>query len=101
MALSIFRHAGSEAWKSDTTYRRVPRRFDPRFSSGICPAYGVRESATPSERLAAGLVVVIGSMATNLCEERWRVVGRFCRWRLVRWMHAQTPRPAIAAGGAS
>src|SRR5215813_10596878 len=38
MALSSLRHAGSEAWKSDTTYRRVPRRFA-RFSSGIWPAY--------------------------------------------------------------
>src|SRR5690348_2171262 len=49
MALSSLRQAGLEAWKSDTTYRRVPRRFD-RFNSGICPAYGVRESARPGRR---------------------------------------------------
>src|SRR6266536_4968240 len=47
MALSSFRHAGSEAWKSDTTYRRVPRRFGARFSSGICPAYGLRKAPGP------------------------------------------------------
>src|SRR5215831_9610083 len=52
MALSSFRHAGSEAWKSDTTYRRVPRRFG-RFSSGICPAYGVRENGISAKRAAA------------------------------------------------
>src|SRR5215467_14721588 len=55
-ALSSLRHAGSEAWKSDTTYRRVPRRFDARFSSGICPAYGLREGAVPPEWLTAGLI---------------------------------------------
>src|SRR5499427_9338731 len=54
MALSSLRQAGSEAWKSDTTYRRVPRRFD-RFNSGICPAYGLRESARPGRR-AHGLI---------------------------------------------
>jgi hypothetical protein len=31
----------------------------------------------------------------------WRVPGWFCRWRLVRWVHATTPQPAIAEGGAS
>src|SRR5215467_6267015 len=56
MALSSFRHAGSEAWKSDTTYRRVPRRFDARFSSGICSAYGLREGAGPPKRLTARLI---------------------------------------------
>src|SRR5215471_6820122 len=55
-ALSSFRHAGSEAWKSDTTYRRMPRRFDARFSSGICPAYGLREGAGPPKRLTARLI---------------------------------------------
>src|SRR5690242_16018806 len=55
-AFSSLRHAGSEAWKSDTTYRRVPRRLDARFSSGICPAYGLREGAGQPERLTARLV---------------------------------------------
>src|SRR5215475_14995061 len=56
MALSSFRHAGSEAWKSDTTYRRVPWRFDARFSSGICPAYGLRENARLPGQLPECLV---------------------------------------------
>src|SRR5215831_300881 len=55
-ALSSFRHAGSEAWKSDTTYRRVPRRFDARFSSGICSAYGLRKGAGPPKRPTARLI---------------------------------------------
>src|SRR5215470_17493646 len=55
MALSSLRQAGSEAWKSDTTYRRVPRRLD-RFNSGICPAYGLREAPGQRERRAAFLI---------------------------------------------
>src|SRR5215471_1301786 len=55
MALSSLRQAGSEAWKSDTTYRRVPRRFD-RFNSGICPAYGLRESAGAARTSAGWLI---------------------------------------------
>jgi IS605 OrfB family transposase len=35
------------------------------------------------------------------CELCRRVPGQFCRWRLVRWMHAQTPQPTIAKAGAS
>src|SRR6266487_1497514 len=31
----------------------------------------------------------------------WRARGWFCRWRLVRWMHATTLQPTIAEGGAS
>src|SRR5499427_8977135 len=54
-ALSSFRQAGSEAWKSDTTYRRVPRRFDARFNSGICPAYGCGK-ARATRALAAWLI---------------------------------------------
>src|SRR6516164_7052706 len=56
MALSSLRQAGSEAWKSDTTYRRVPRRLD-RFNSGICPTYGLRQSTgLPRRRPHAWLI---------------------------------------------